>query len=75
MARKQSAQAEQNADRAASIRRGFLIASSVAALVVVGLAGVYAFSRLESYLIRDRISPSRRRRTTAKRVRTSAFTA
>lgn len=53
MARKLGAQAEQNTDRAASIRRGLLIASSVAGLVVVGLAGVYAFSRFETYLIRD----------------------
>lgn len=53
MARRHSAHTEPKGDRAASLKRGFLIAASVMGLVAVGLAGVWVFARAESYLIRD----------------------
>lgn len=53
MARKQSVQADARAERSASIRRGVLIGGAVMGVVAAAVGGIFVFSRLESFLIRD----------------------
>lgn len=53
MARKQSVEAGGKPDRADAVRRGFLIGGAALGVIAMGAAGIFVFSRLESFLIRD----------------------